>query len=575
MRACSRARPHHWRGRSARTAFARGTASASCPWRAGTARPTGEPSELTERRWRHFGSSGAKLIWGGEAVAVRARRPRQPEPARDRRARRWRPSARLREHARRGARRALRRAPRTTSCVGLQLTHSGRFARPTRRTGPSRWSPTRTPCSTAASRTDVRVLSDDELDRLVDDFVRAARLAAGVGLRLRGRQALPRLPGPRAAERPRTARAATAASFENRTRFLRDVVEGIRAEAPGLRIGVRLSVFDTVPYRKDAAGRRRARGRGRRRTAHAFGLLDDGDLRRGARRQRASCCACSRAWACAGCALTAGSPYYNPHVQRPALFPPSDGYLPPEDPLRGVARQIEATARAQGRVPRPGRSSARPTATCRSGCRTSASARVREGRADFVGLGRMVLSYPELPADVLAGRPLAAQAHLPHVQRLHDRPAQRASSPGCYPLDPLLRRAPRRRAAARRSRPRCAHERHRRRRPPRTRSTARRSRVVTAFLALFSIVGFALYGLPFFYDFFVAGPRLDAPAGHLGQRATASSLVGPLFGFMAGMIVDRFGPRRLMLVGIVMAGGALVGLGGIDHARRPSTSSTC
>ena len=47
------------------------TASPSCPWRAGTARPTGEPRDLTRRRWQHFGISGAKLIWGGEAVAVR------------------------------------------------------------------------------------------------------------------------------------------------------------------------------------------------------------------------------------------------------------------------------------------------------------------------------------------------------------------------------------------------------------------------------------------------------------------------------------------------------------------------
>ena len=41
--------------------------------------------------------------------------------------------------------------------------------------------------------------------------------------------------------------------------------------------------------------------------------------------------------------LTAGSPYYNPHIQRPAAYPPSDGYQPPEDPLAGVARQLVAT----------------------------------------------------------------------------------------------------------------------------------------------------------------------------------------------------------------------------------------
>ena len=52
-------------------------------------------------------------------------------------------------------------------------------------------------------------------------------------------------------------------------------------------------------------------------------------------------------WVC----VTAGSPYYNPHIQRPAIFPPSDGYLPPEDPLVGVARQIDATARLKARHP--------------------------------------------------------------------------------------------------------------------------------------------------------------------------------------------------------------------------------
>src|SRR3989337_1466595 len=33
--------------------------------------PDGEPSDLTRRRWRNFGISGAKLMWGGEAVAIR------------------------------------------------------------------------------------------------------------------------------------------------------------------------------------------------------------------------------------------------------------------------------------------------------------------------------------------------------------------------------------------------------------------------------------------------------------------------------------------------------------------------
>jgi sugar phosphate permease len=82
----------------------------------------------------------------------------------------------------------------------------------------------------------------------------------------------------------------------------------------------------------------------------------------------------------------------------------------------------------------------------------------------------------------------------------------------------------------------------------------------TAFVALFSIVGVALYGLPFFYDFMVRDfgwTRREVTSGN----AYSKLIIGPLFGFLAGWMVDRFGPRRLMLGGIVMAGLALIGLG--------------
>lgn len=82
---------------------------------------------------------------------------------------------------------------------------------------------------------------------------------------------------------------------------------------------------------------------------------------------------------------------------------------------------------------------------------------------------------------------------------------------------------------------------------------------VTSFVVLFSIVGLALYGLPFYYDFMVKDfgwSRAQVTSGN----ALSKLLVGPLFGFMAGWVVDRFGPRRLMMSGILMAGIALIGL---------------
>jgi MFS family permease len=85
--------------------------------------------------------------------------------------------------------------------------------------------------------------------------------------------------------------------------------------------------------------------------------------------------------------------------------------------------------------------------------------------------------------------------------------------------------------------------------------------LVTAFLALFSIVGIGYYGPPFFYDKFVTElgwTRQQVTSGN----ALAKLLVGPLFGFLAGVVIDRFGARRLMLAGIGMGGVALIGLGG-------------
>jgi 2,4-dienoyl-CoA reductase-like NADH-dependent reductase (Old Yellow Enzyme family) len=137
---------------------------------------------------------------------------------------------------------------------------------------------------------------------------------------------------------------------------------------------------------------------------------------------------------------TAGSPYYNPHIQRPAIFPPSDGYFPPEDPLVGVARQIEATRQLKQNHPN--------LIVVGSGYSylqewlpNVAQASVRTGAVDSIGLGRMVLSYPDLPADVLAGNVLARKRICRTFSDCTTAPRNGMVS-GCYPLDGFYKTRP-------------------------------------------------------------------------------------------------------------------------------------
>ena len=134
-------------------------------------------------------------------------------------------------------------------------------------------------------------------------------------------------------------------SLENRTRFLREIVEGIRAEAPRLRIGVRLSAVDSVPFKPDPArSLPGALGPGvpedhQLPYRYAFGADRDDPLRYDLTETKALL-EILRGLGIRFVNVTAGSPYYNPHYIRPALYPPSDGYHPPEDPFVGVMRQL-------------------------------------------------------------------------------------------------------------------------------------------------------------------------------------------------------------------------------------------
>jgi 2,4-dienoyl-CoA reductase-like NADH-dependent reductase (Old Yellow Enzyme family) len=389
----------------------------------------GEPSDLTRRRWRHFGISGAKLIWGGEAVAVRHDGRANPNQLMMSAATEG-AIASLREDLVAAHRDRFGAHADADLWIGLQLTHSGRYARPDVYDRPAPLAGAHHPLLDRRFPDGVRVLTDDELDRLVDDFVAAARRAHNGGYQFVDVKACHGYLGHEMlGARGRAGK--YGGSLENRTRFMRQVIDAIRANVPGLDIVVRLSAFDTVPYRK------RADGVGEpevaRAAAFGFGVApDDAHLDEALDEPRAVLRMLEGLgvrWIC----VTGGSPYYNPHVQRPAMFPPLDGYEPPEDPLRGVARQINATALLK-------RSSPNLTfvgsgySYLQEWLPHVAQHAVRSGNTDVVGLGRMVLAYPDLPADVLAGRPLRRASICRTFSDCTTGPRLGLVS-GCFPLD--------------------------------------------------------------------------------------------------------------------------------------------
>ena len=386
----------------------------------------GRPSALVRRRWRRFGESGAKLVWGGEAVAVspdgRAN-PRQlvldgSTAAELAALRAELVDAHLAAH---GSTERL--------VVGLQLTHSGRWSRPAGASRPQL--AFRHPVLDQRIAVDAAVvLSDADLDAIADAYVDAAVLAADAGFDFVDVKhchgyLLHELLG--AVDR----RGAYGGSFEHRTAFLCRVVERVRTRAPGLAIGVRLSAYDGGPYEAGDDGVGVPVADAAEVARYCFELDQ-------AHRFLELCRELGIGLVC----ITAGSPYYNPHVQRPAFFPPSDGYTPPEDPLVGAARMIGACAdlaRAHPDVALVGSG----YSYLQQWLPHAAQHTIRTGGAASVGIGRGMLSYPELPADVLAGRPLDASRLCRTFSDCTTAPRNGLVS-GCFPLDDFYKDRPER-----------------------------------------------------------------------------------------------------------------------------------
>jgi len=394
--------------------------------------PEGEPSDLTLRRWRNFGTSGAKLIWGGEAVAVR--HDGRANPHQLLMSVRNAPAI----AALRGALVAAHRERFGSNAdddlyVGLQLTHSGRYARPDVYDRPAPIAACPNPILDRRFPNGVRVFEDAELDRLVDDFVAAAKLAYSAGFSFVDVKACHGYLGHELLG-ARTRVGPYGGALENRTRFLQRVIAAIRADVSDLDIVVRLSAFDTIPYRKRAQDHVGEREPDADRTAlPGFGVLEDDEHLEPALEDARAVLRLLESLGVTWICTSAGSPYYNPHVQRPAMFPPLDGYEPPEDPLRGVWRQIRATALLKRDFPRMVFVGS-AYSYLQEWLPHVGQHNVREGLCDFVGLGRIALSYPDLPADVLSGAPLRRSAFCRTFSDCTTGPRMGLVS-GCYPLD--------------------------------------------------------------------------------------------------------------------------------------------
>ncbi|HZQ92457.1 MAG TPA: DUF993 family protein [Terriglobales bacterium] len=398
----------------------------------------GNPTRATLRRWQRFGESGAKLIWGGEAVAVRHDGRANPN------------QLLIAEHTKAGLsrlRRTLIEHHRKTTgsaeglVIGLQLTHSGRYSCPNEHGRREARILYRHPILDRRLGLSSRypVLTDGEIEGIITDFHRAGHIARELGFDFvdikhchgyLGHEFLS------AHTRP----GKYGGALENRTRFLRDVVAGIRSAAPGLKIAVRLSAFDIAPFMPDplTADENHA-GVGipedmARYTPYRWGFGVnplkplEADLNEPAKFLKLL-----EQLEIFLVNISAGSPYYNPHLQRPALYPPSDGYLPPADPLVEVARQLDVTRRLKHRFPKLIFVGTGYT-YLQEFLPNVAQAAVREGWTDLVGLGRMVLPYPEILLDATKGKPLERKRICRTFSDCTTAPRNGLPS-GCYPLD--------------------------------------------------------------------------------------------------------------------------------------------
>lgn len=398
----------------------------------------GLPDELTVRRYQRFGDGGAAIIWG-EATAISDEGRMNPRQL-------W-----LAEHTVgairemfAGCRAAHREANGNDDglLIGLQLTHSGRYSYRSPQLA------TRDPILdslTIDKSTGRRIdetwplLSDDDLARIEDQYVAAARLAAKVDvdfidLKQCHRYLLSELLAAR--NRPGD----YGGSLENRTRLIRNVILRIRTEVPDLLIATRMNAYDGIPYQGDkASGDFTGIPRPHQLPLQtAFGTDPNDHLQE----DLAEPIEVAGLLAAEGVMMinvSAGNPYSNPHVVRPAEFAPVDGYDTPEHPLVGVARQFHLARTIQaavGNLPVIGSG----YSWLQDFSMQAAAANVASGAVSLVGLGRGTLSHPDFARTLQQHGSLDRRqvcrtfSYCTNLMRTKDHPLGQYAT-GCPPFD--------------------------------------------------------------------------------------------------------------------------------------------
>jgi 2,4-dienoyl-CoA reductase-like NADH-dependent reductase (Old Yellow Enzyme family) len=401
----------------------------------------GRPGELTWRRYERFAQGGAKLIWF-EATAVR------PEGRANTR-QLWLNETNAGDFARLLDRlRQVHREQYGTAddlLVPIQLTHSGRYSvlRPILAY--------HSPLIDERTHTcaDYPVISDDELERLEDDYVATARCAwqAGfraVDLKVTHGYLLSELMGAKQRE------GRYGGTLQNRTRFIRNVMGKLRAEfGTKLILAIRLGCYDGIPYVPGATERTGVPLAYSRPYRHGFGVKEANPLEEDLSEVKQAI-AMFRESGLELLNISMGSPYYDPHILRPFDLPDEGSYEQPEHPLLGVNRHFRIAGELQKTFP--------DLPMVGSGyswlqiyCLNAAAQNIADGNIRIFGLGRGALACPSFARDAIERgeldplRVCKTLSFCTYLMRQKDHPLGQWPA-GCPPFDkevygPLIKEA--------------------------------------------------------------------------------------------------------------------------------------